>query len=142
MEPVEDSPSARKCLTATAGAAQWRCTRSCLSLITRHFLTVSLMYCLFAAFFTSKTAMYNNTFIYVSVHFIFDLFNELLLTISSFGLFYFGLSLANKTQGPSVLINRARCAWPVNRLQMGFRLPRPSVQSVGLQRRKRREPGN
>ena len=91
MEPVEDSPSAKKCLTATAGAAQWRCTRSCLSLITRHFLTVSLMYCLFAAFFTSKTVMYNNTFIYVSVHFIFDLFNEFPLTISSFGSFYFGL---------------------------------------------------
>jgi len=45
----------------------------------------------FAAFFTSKTVMYNNTFINVSVHFIFELFNELLLTISSFGSFYFGL---------------------------------------------------
>ena len=50
MEPVEDSLSAKKCLGATAGTVQWRCTRSCPSLITRHSLTVSLMYCLSAAF--------------------------------------------------------------------------------------------
>ena len=63
MEPVEDSLSAKKCLGATAGTVQWRCTRSCPSLITRHSLTVSLMYCLSAVFFTSKTLMYDNTFI-------------------------------------------------------------------------------
>ena len=51
MEPVEDSLSAKKCLTGIAGTVQWRCTRSYQSLITKHFPTVSLMYWLLQHFY-------------------------------------------------------------------------------------------
>ena len=51
MEPVEDSLSAKKCLTGIAGTVQWRCTRSYQSLITKHFPTVSLMYWLLRHFY-------------------------------------------------------------------------------------------